>query len=214
MYAENHKARLEIRPANHLDPPRLPKWLRIPFLQPCKGIDNHINLETNLNNRIQTGTGLWKRGDDRMGIDFSIGPVGTLGPIMKSDGDVYVCLTAGHVPPDGDRVLTVKSEDEELEACLHVAERSLRMHGRPRGRVEDGDQAGFQDDVILLEIDDQDKDKFNAVLYCLNCHYYWPDNVSIEEASDPMAHPRAPFLWDAIMSGGQSRCTSLGRPLG
>lgn len=40
-----------------------------------------------------------------MGIDFSIDPVGTLGPIMKSENDVYVCLTAGHVLPDGDRRL-------------------------------------------------------------------------------------------------------------
>lgn len=108
----------------------------------------------------------------------------------------------------------MKSGDEELEACLHVAERSLRMHGRPRERVEDGDQAGFQDDVILLEIDDQDKDKFNAVLYCVNCHYYWPDNVSIEEASNPMAHPRAPFLWDAIMSGGPIKVYKSGSASG
>lgn len=36
----------------------------------------------------------------------------------------------------------------------------------------------------------QDKDKFNTVLNCVNCHYYKPGNISKEEASDPMAHPR------------------------
>lgn len=37
-FAENRKGRLEIRPANHQDPPRLLKWLRIDYLKPCKGV--------------------------------------------------------------------------------------------------------------------------------------------------------------------------------
>ncbi|MCJ1342685.1 hypothetical protein MMC31_000873 [Peltigera leucophlebia] len=94
--------------------------------------------------------------------------------------------------------LIVKSDDGELEACLQVAERSLRMQGRPRGRVEDRDQVGFQDDDLLLEINDQDKDKFNVAIYCVNCHYYNPENITIKEASDPMAYPRAVYLVQAI----------------
>ncbi|MCJ1344555.1 hypothetical protein MMC31_002758, partial [Peltigera leucophlebia] len=137
-YGENQKSRLEIRPANHRDPPKLPKWLRIPYLKPCKGIDNHINLETNLNNRIQTEAGLWKCGVNRVGIDCSIDAVGALGPVMKSDNNVYVGLTTGHVLPDGDRALIVKSDNGELEGM--------------------------------------------------------PKNVTIEEASDPMARPRAFYL--------------------
>ncbi|MCJ1349971.1 hypothetical protein MMC31_008214 [Peltigera leucophlebia] len=121
---------------------------------------------------------------------------------MKSDKDVYVGLTAGHVLPDGDRTLIVKSQDDELEAYLKVAERSLRIQDRPRGRVEDRDQVGFQDDVIILEINDQDKYKFNTFLYCVNCHYYLPKNVSSEEASDPMVYTRSKFLSLAIKKGG------------
>lgn len=54
------------------DSPGQPKWLRIPYIKPCKGINSHINPETNFNNSIQTGAGLWKRGDDFLGIDLSI----------------------------------------------------------------------------------------------------------------------------------------------
>lgn len=59
----------------------------------------------------------------------------------------------------------MESEEGKLEACLHAAERSLRIQGRPRARVEDGDQLGFQDGVILLGINCQNKDKFNTVPY-------------------------------------------------
>lgn len=90
------------------------------------------------------------------------GAVGTLGPVMKSDNNV---LTARHVLPEGDRALIVDNEEGKLEACLHAAERSLRIQGRPRARVEDGDQVGFQDGVILLGINGQNKDKSNTVSY-------------------------------------------------
>lgn len=93
------------------------------------------------------------------------GAVGTLGPVMKSDNNVNLGLTARHVLPEGDRALIVDSEEGKLEACLHVAERSLRIQGGPRARVEDGDHVGFQDDVILLGINGQNKDKFNTVSY-------------------------------------------------
>lgn len=46
-----------------------------------------------------------------MGINCSIDAVGTLGPIMKSESNVYFGLTAGHVLPDGDRELVMKTED-------------------------------------------------------------------------------------------------------
>lgn len=49
-----------------------------------------------------------------------------------------------------------------------------------------------------LQVAERDKDKFNVVLYCVNCHYYRPKNVTIEEASDPMARPRAFYLNKAI----------------
>lgn len=70
-----------------------------------------------------------------------------------------------------------------MEANLKVAGRYIRAQGRPIGRLEAGDEVGFQDEVILLEIGVQDIGKFNTLSYCVNCHYYKPGNVSKEEAS-------------------------------
>ncbi len=192
----------------------MPKWLRIDYLKPCKGVDNHIIPDKNLNNRIQTRAGLWKNGDVSVGIDCSIDAVGTLGPIMKSKSNVYFGLTAGHVLLDGDRELVVKTEDEELKAILKVAERYLRSQGRPIGRLEDRDQVGFQDEIILLEIGVQDIDKFNTVLYCVNCHCYMPDNVNEEEAADPMAYLRGYYLAHAIRKEGPIKVYKFGSATG
>lgn len=108
---------------------------------------------------------------------------------MVSD-DKYFGFTAGHVLPDGDRTLVVKTDDEELATSLEVAERSLRIQGRPRGRVEDGSEIGFEDEVVLLKINDQDSHKLNEFLYCLNCHHFGPD-ASKEHAADHLAYLRS-----------------------
>lgn len=149
-----------------------------------------------------------------MGIDCSINAVGTLGPIMKSESNVYFGLTAGHVLLDGDRELVVKTEDGELEAILKVAGRYVRGQGRPVGRLEDGDKVGYEDEIILLEIGVQDIHKFNTLLYCVNCHYYMPGNVSKEEASDPMAFPRGTFLQRAMRAEGPIKVYKFGSATG
>ena len=59
----------------------------------------------------------------------------------------------------------MKTEDGELEANLQVARRYLRAQGRPIGRLEGGDQLGFQDEVILLEIGVQYKIKINSIWF-------------------------------------------------
>lgn len=149
-----------------------------------------------------------------MGIDCSINAVGTLGPIMKSDSNVYFGLTAGHVLLDGDRELVVKIEDGELEAILKVAGRYVRAQGRPIWRIEDGEKVGFEDEVILLEIGVEDIQKFNTLLYCVNCHYYKHRNVSKEEASDPMAYSRVGSLARAIRAEGSIKVYKLGSATG
>lgn len=149
-----------------------------------------------------------------MGVDCSINAVGTLGPIMKSESNVYFGLTAGHVLLDGDSELVVKTEDGELEAILKVTERYVRAQKRPIGRLEDGDRVGYEDEVILLEIGVQDIHKFNTLLYCVNCHYYMPGNVSKEEASDPTAFPRASLLKRAINAEGPIKVYKLGSATG
>ena len=175
-YGEDKKCRLEIRPDPGLDPPKLPKWLRIPFLKPRKGIlEPPLILEKNTITRLQPGDGLWHQGLDGREVDNSTGAAGTLGPIIESDDGKYFVLTAGHVLPDGDRTLVVKSDDGELAANLEVVERSLRIQGRPKGRVKDGSEIGFEDEVVsVLKINDQDSHKFNEFLYCLNCHHFGP----------------------------------------
>ncbi len=149
-----------------------------------------------------------------MGIDCSINAVGTLGPIMKSECNVYFGLTEGHVLLDGDRELVGKTEDGELEAILKVTGRYVRVQGRPIGRLADGERVGYEDEVILLEIGVQDIHKFNTLLYCVNCHYYMPGNVSKEEASDPTACPRARLLERIIRAEGPIKLYKLGSGTG
>lgn len=46
--------------------------------------------------------------------------LGPLGPIMESDDGTYIGLISGHVFPDGDRALVVKTDDGELMKSLGV----------------------------------------------------------------------------------------------
>lgn len=109
---------------------------------------------------------------------------------MVSDDGKYFGLTAGHVLPDGDRKLVVKTDDDELATSLEVAEMSLRIQGRPRGRMEDGSELGFEDEVVLLKINDQNSHKFKEFLYCPNCHHFGLE-ASKERAADPLAYLRS-----------------------
>ena len=108
---------------------------------------------------------------------------------MSDDGK-YFGLTAGHVLPDGNRTLVVKTDDDELATSLEVAEMSLRIQGRPRGRVEEGSELGFKDVVVLLKINDQESHRFKELLYCLNCHHFGPE-ASKECAADSLAYLRS-----------------------
>lgn len=62
-YGEDKKCRLETCPAPGLAPPKLPKWLRIPYLKPRRGfLEPRLILEKNLNTHLQPGNGLWQQG--------------------------------------------------------------------------------------------------------------------------------------------------------
>lgn len=57
---------------------------------------------------------------------------------MTSADGAYFGLTAGHVMPDGDSALAVKTNDGDLVAGLELVERLLRAQGRPQGKSGEG----------------------------------------------------------------------------
>lgn len=65
-----------------------------------------------------------------------------LAPSWSPESNVYFGLTAGHVLPDGDRELVVKTGDGELEANLKVAGRYIWAQGRPIAFTEEDEKSG------------------------------------------------------------------------
>jgi hypothetical protein len=62
FYAEDHKCRLEISPPRPgQKPPKLPKWLQIPYLVPVKGIGGRLIFDRCANPCIQRGDKLFQR---------------------------------------------------------------------------------------------------------------------------------------------------------
>lgn len=133
-YGENHKARLRAMCEPGKAPPPLPDWLQIPYLVPAEGIELRIIPDGCINPGIQPGHPL--HADAHGFTTHNAAAVGTLGTIMVSK-DTYVAITAGHIINDFDRVMIVKGLSGERVIELDVAEKSVRIGGRPRGRIEE-----------------------------------------------------------------------------
>lgn len=102
--SRKQKARLIISQQPGVTPPRLPHWLRIPFLVVAQGSRETITLET-MNPITQGGDKLAKQ------IRAEIG--GILGVVMKTKS-AHFGITAGHVFPTDAHVLDVHRSDGEV----------------------------------------------------------------------------------------------------
>jgi hypothetical protein len=178
-YSENGKGRCRIMPRPGRSPPRLPKFLNIPFFVPTKGVKKEIVLQKGLNPSVINGDALYTEGRET--------PVGTLGIIMVSQ-QTHVALTAGHILADGDRTLRLRSPVDGEDLILTVAGCSIRFFGWPIGRrTED---IGFQDDCALLKIRPEDIHHFAHVIPRVNPHFHNSDHYDEADMADPVVARR------------------------
>ncbi|KAL9127478.1 MAG: hypothetical protein Q9217_003660 [Psora testacea] len=191
-YPKNGVPRLEIRPRPGRDPPKLPKWLQLPFLVPMKGESNIIIPHGLANPIIQHGDALYPYGNPLTQAGGEKWE-GTLGVVMQSRL-THVALTAGHVIPGGDSIMAVYYPRNRSQILLTVASQSQRVHGRPRGRQNE--DPGFQDDCGFLVISDTDISNFNSAIPGLDPHLFSEDDVDVadEDVTDVLATIRRDSL--------------------
>lgn len=199
------KARLKIMPRPGRAPPKLPQWLRIPYLVPVKGVRLRVKLEGHMNSCLQGGDPLYQEDNGTH--------VGTLGIIMVSK-DTHVALTAGHILTDEDRKMVVReyTDDEspiftqrvndEPGVELKIATYSVRKSGRPLGRLKE--DPGFQDDCAFLRIDRDDVAKFEPSILCVDPHLFARRSMINGEmnAGDPLSRSRRTSIKKRIGTEG------------
>jgi len=125
----NGKSVLTIAPPPGKEALPVPEWLRIPFIVHTKSLPSRLVRDSCINPRIRNGDALY---------DQSERSVGTIGAIMFSTrvgrAPAEVIITAGHVIPNGDDTLLVKSRKRNSFVSLRVASRFRRFNDRPLHR--------------------------------------------------------------------------------
>ena len=164
-------ARLIISQQPGVPPPRLPKWLRIPFLVVAPGYRETITLET-MNPIIQRGDKLAEQGRAEIG--------GILGVVMKSKS-AHFGSTAGHVIPNDTHVLDAHRSDGKVIIPLQAAKFSARIPLLESS--SDGEFTSFIDDCGFFEIPPAHLQQFEVEIPNVSPHYYFEPEAS--DIGDP-----------------------------
>jgi hypothetical protein len=114
---------------------------------------------------------------------------------MRSD-ETYLALTAGHILEDIERELIVKGHGGEI--ALQVAQKSVRVNGRPIGRMDES--VHFRDDCAFLKIPPSKLSSFHHRIPCVNPHHYDVDKPAVEKPGDPLYLSRR-GTFDDLLAG-------------
>lgn len=174
--SRKQKARLIISQQPGVPPPRLPQWLRIPFLVVAQGSRETITLET-MNPITQRGDKLAKQSRAEIG--------GTLGVVMKTKS-AHFGITAGHVFPTDAHVLDVHRSDGEVIIPLKVAKFPSRIPLPESGSA--GEFTSFIDDCSFLDIPLAHLQQFEVETPNVNPRYY--DKAEASDYGDPLSFSR------------------------
>ena len=95
---------------------------------------------------------------------------------FKTHDLTYVALTAGHVIPDFEDMMYVRTRSKDnFFIPLKVSETSKRCNGRPVKYK--GQPPSFRDDCGLLKVDANDVKYFQVLTTNINLHYFYLKSI-------------------------------------